>query len=188
MANSPANAHSLNDLLEFLTHASERGLMPVATAQALAVACRNVFGVLDATERAALPLGDLDGIIKRFTNKRAKEFSPSSLKEYGRRVHRAVELYQRWRESPADFSIKTRATNGSGKKERPTKPDPLPAASTQATDDALSAPMRDNSGYQTAFPIRPGQVVTVVNIPYDLSTAEAKRFARFVEMLALVEP
>ncbi len=187
MANSPENSHSLDDLLDFLTHASERGLMPAATSQALAVACRNVFGVLDATERAALPLDDLDGIIKRFTNKRAKEFSPSSLKEYGRRVHRAVELYQRWRESPADFSIKTRVTNGAAKKERPAKPEPL-VTTIQTSDDALPAPMRDNSGYQTAFPIRPGQVVTVGNIPYDLSAAEAKRFARFVEMLAPAEP
>ncbi len=106
-----ANSHSLNDLLAFLAHASERGLMPAATAQALAVACRNVFGVLSDEEREHLPLDDLDGIITRFSNKRAKDFNPSSLKTYGLRVRRAVEQLLRWEASPADFSVKTRSTS-----------------------------------------------------------------------------
>lgn len=185
-----ANTHSLDDLLDFLTHASERGLMPAATAQSLAVACRNVFGILDANERAAMPLDDLDGVIKRFTNKRAKEFNPSSLKEYGRRVHRAVELYLRWRDNPADFSIKTRSTNTARKKERPPSHEQsheaLVVGGSHAEED-LATPLHGSAGYRTAFPIRPGQVVTVMNIPYDLSAAEAKRFAQFVEMLAPAE-
>jgi hypothetical protein len=40
------NAYSVDDLLEFLDHAGDRGLMPAATAQALAVASRNVLGIL----------------------------------------------------------------------------------------------------------------------------------------------
>ena len=43
-------AYSVDDLLEFLDHAGDRGLMPAATAQALAVASRNVMGVLGEQE------------------------------------------------------------------------------------------------------------------------------------------
>ena len=49
-----ANAYSLEDLLEFLDHASDRGLIPTATARALAVAARNVMGVLTDEERRDL--------------------------------------------------------------------------------------------------------------------------------------
>ena len=110
------NDHTLDDLLDFLSRAAERGVMPTATAQALAVATRNVFSVLDEAERANLPLDDLDAVVRRFNNKRARDFNPSSLKEYGRRVHRAVAMYQRWKNDPANFAVKTRATSASTKR------------------------------------------------------------------------
>ena len=45
-----ANSYSADDLLEFLDHAGDKGLMPAATAQALAVATRNVMGILAEDE------------------------------------------------------------------------------------------------------------------------------------------
>ena len=178
------NTTSLDDLLEFLTHAGERGLMPAATAQALAVASRNVFGVLDDKERAALPTDDLDGVIKRFTNKRAKEFNPTSLKEYGNRVKRAVEMHARWREDPANFSVKTRATKTTRKRERSVASTTAPTVDHVDVDPIV--PKSAATGYQSAFPIRPGHVVTIGNIPYDLSKAEADRLSQFFRLLAPV--
>jgi hypothetical protein len=43
---------------------------------------------------------------------------------------------------------------------------------------------RNPGGYQTAFPVRPGQIVTISNIPDDLTRAEAERLAQFIQMLA----
>jgi hypothetical protein len=179
-----ATDYSVDDLLEFLTHASERGLMPAPTAQSLAVAVRNVFGVLGNDERSDLRNADIDGIVKRFTNKRAKEFNPNSLKEYGRRVHRAVELFLRWRENPADFAVKTRTTNGAKRKERNSRTAPL-ALAHETDDGELAHLPRDSGGYQSSFPIRQGRVVTISNLPIDLSVAEAERLAQFVRMLAV---
>lgn len=179
------SGHSSEDLLDFLTHASERGLMPAATAQALAVATRNVLSVLDDKERADLPLDDLDGIIRRFTNKRARDFNPASLKEYGRRVKRAVEMYLRWREDPANFSVKTRATAPSKKRERATQTKQAENTTTQLIAEEPSTRAAGNGqGYQSAFPVRPGQVVTIGNIPHDLTKAEAERLAQFIRLLA----
>ena len=177
-----ANGYSMDDLLEFLAHASDKGLMPAATATALGVASRNVLGMLDDSEREDIRNLDLDGVIKRFTNKRARDFSPTSLKEYGRRVRRAVDLFLSWRGDPANFTVKTRATN-SRKKDRPARSEPLLGLHEEG--DAPVTPAYDAGGYKSAFPIRPGTVVTVSNIPSDLTAAEAERLAKFVRMLAL---
>ena len=176
-----ANSYSADDLLGFLDHAGEKGLMPAATAQALAVATRNVLGILSDNEKADLSQLDLDAAIKRFTNKRARDFNPTSLKEYGRRIRRAVDLFLNWREDPANFTIKTRATAAPRKREKVSgngEPSAKDAPTEQVPDDVAGT-------YRSAIPIRPGLVVTLVNIPNDLTSAEAERIAGFVKMLAL---
>lgn len=175
-----ANEYSIADLVDFLSHAGDRGLMPVTTAQALAVAVRNVFSVLGEDEHTDIRNQDLDAVIKRFTNKRAKDFSPSSLKEYGRRVRRAVDLYHQWRENPADFAVKTRTStpkrDRSGESAPPTK---------QTPSQQQSVVTSTIGGYQSAFPVGPGRVITLLNVPEDLTAPEAERLAQFVRMLAV---
>ncbi len=182
---------SVEDILDFLNHAGERGLMPAATAQALSVATRNVFAVLDDTEKLKLPLDDLDAIIHRFNNKRARDFNPSSLKEYARRVRRAVDMYVQWKDDPANFTVKTRATSTARKRDqangRTTASTPPNVAETDresAGPSCYSATPGTTGGYSTAIPVRVGQVVTVSNIPLDLTVAEAERLAQFIRMLA----
>lgn len=175
---------SIDDLLDFLDHATTRGLMPAATAQALAVAVRNVFSVLDDQERNVLPLDDIDGIIHRFNNKRARDFNPTSLKDYGRRVKRAIELYLRWREDPANFTVPTRATSASRRRDRMNERLAEPPVAGVRPGEPNFSPLVTATGYQTALPVRPGHVVTISNIPHDLSAAEAERLAQFVRLLA----
>lgn len=183
-----ANGYSVADLLDFLTHASDKGLMPAATSMALAVASRNVLGVLDGDELDDVRRLDLDGVIKRFNNKRARDFNPSSLKEYGRRVRRAIELFLSWRENPANFTVKTRTTTTNARrKDNVSRPEP-PAAEPSKIGGPSVTPAQESGGYQSAIPIRPGTVVTVLNIPSDLTSAEAERLAAFVRMLAVEKP
>jgi hypothetical protein len=175
--------YSVEDLLDFLTHASERGLMPAATASSLGVAARNVLEVLDAEERGDLRNLDVDGVLRRFTKKRARDFSPGSLKVYGQRTRRAIEDFLRWRNDPANFSVKTRTT-AAGKKGKPKAGlDPLPLSINESNQPESQMP-RNPAGYQSAFPVRPGQIVTISNIPDDLTRAEAERLAQFIQMLA----
>jgi hypothetical protein len=180
---SMTNPYSVDDLLDFLDHAGDRGLLPVATAQALAVASRNVLGVLTEDEKQDLGRLDLDGVIKRFSNKRAKEINPRSLTEYGRRVHRAVELLRKWRDDPANFAIKTRTTAAARKKGRVAD---VGGATTGEAEYSWDWGRRAGT-YQSSLPIRPGLVITLANVPHDLTRAEAERIADFVRMLAVVE-
>jgi len=178
-----ANAYSLDDLLDFLDHASDRGLMPAATAQALAVASRNVLAVLSDQEKKDVSQQDLDAVIKRFNNKRAKDFSPSSLKEYGRRLHRAVGLFLKWRDDPANFTVKTRATTVARKKDRSSVAEDADSP-TSLIGSSSTLPTAPGT-YQSSIPVRPGAVVTLSNVPYDLTKAEAERLAEFVRLLAI---
>jgi len=176
-----ANAFSSDDLLDFLDHAGDRGLMPAATAQALAVATRNVLGVLSDQEKRDVGSQDIEGIIKRFMNKRAKDFNPSSLKEYGRRVQRAVALFLQWREDPANFSVKTRSTPATRKKEKAKGQSKAVSEPNEPAEDGNSRV----GSYNSSVPVRPGVVVTLANLPHDLTKAEAERLGSFVRMLAI---
>lgn len=171
--------YTLEDLLDFLNHAGDKGLMPAASAQALSVAARNVFGVLEVDEQKNLENLDLDAIVRRFNNKRAKDFSPNSLKEYGRRVRKAVELYLQWKNDPADFSVKTRAPRKSRKENQGDSYEP--DVSVLSTSILATRP----GAYQSSFPVGPGRVVTLSNVPEDLTSAEAEKLAQFVRMLAV---
>lgn len=175
------NTYSTDDLLEFLEHAADRGLMPAATARALAVASRNVLGILTDAERADLNQLDFDAVIKRFVNKRAKDFNPASLKEYGRRVRRAVELFLKWRADPSNFAVKTRASSTSRKKQGGTENGELATKDLQVE----TIPAQPQGTYQSSLPVRPGLIVTLSNVPYDLTSAEAERLASFIKMLAV---
>lgn len=181
------NAYSMDNLLEFLDHAANRGLIPATTAQALAVACRSVLAILTEDEKADLSRLDIEAVNKRFANRRAKDFNPASLREYGRRVKRAVDLFLRWREDPANFTIKTRATGNSRKKQGASE-NGGPAGQEVRVDTIpaqLAGPYPSSGTYQSSFPVRPGLVVTLHNVPNDLTGAEADRLASFIRMLAV---
>lgn len=48
---------------------------------------------------------------------------------------------------------------------------------------AQSSP--DEDSFETTVPVRQGQLVTISNVPKDLTAAEAIRLAEFVKMLAV---
>lgn len=181
------NTYSADDLLTFLDHAAKRGLMPTATAQAMAVASRNVLGVLTDDEKKDLSQVSIEDAVKRFTNKRARDFNPSSLKVYGQRAHRATRLFLDWRKDPANFTVKTRSTR------RPTRPqndtyndhDFQPVAINVQAPTATAVPAQAEGTYQSSLPVRPGVVVTLINIPIDLTATEAERLADFIKLLAV---
>lgn len=190
-----ADGYTTTDLLDFLEHAAARGLMPAATAQAMAVACRTVFGILSDEEQADVRRLDLDTVTRRFHNKRARDFSPGSLRDYTSRLRRAVALFLAWREDPANFRAPTRASKGT-RRQKPVSSPSAPVFTDTDTTQSLTAASagaasvsatvsRLRPGYQTAVPLRAGHIVTLTNIPEDLSVAEAERLAQFVRMLAV---
>jgi hypothetical protein len=179
----PTNTeYSLAELFAFLDHAADRGLMATATAKALAVASRRVFAVLSDDEQHDLRVVDLDSVVKRFTNKNAKDFTPQSLRVYGQRATKAIDQFFTWRNDPAGFSVKTRSTVASRRRTSPADPASLmqPAGAPATVAGAYG-------GFESSVPIRQGRVVTISNLPADLTKAEADRLAEFIKMLAVAD-
>lgn len=170
-------------LLAFLDAAAARGSLPRATAAALTVASRRVMEVLTARERANLLNVEPAVIVNRFNNKFADRFSAGSLKEYGRRFERALELFKQWNASPSNFSVPMRLTKQARQRQAALEP----TQEITRVSDAGSAPAAPAgaASFHSSFPVRPGTVVTVLNIPADLTTAEADRLAQFIRMLAV---
>ncbi|HEY0777676.1 MAG TPA: hypothetical protein VGD56_06890 [Gemmatirosa sp.] len=179
---------AFDELLAFLDYAADKGLMPAATATALAVATRNVVEVLGADERGDVRQLDLDVVVRRFQTKRARDFSADTLKEYGRRFRRAVELFTAWREDPANFRVKTRATapnrtkSGATSVVREESPS-RPAPTTSQPDEPVPLAPTTAGTYQMVVPLGRDRFVTLANVPPDLTTAEAERLAAFVRLL-----
>jgi hypothetical protein len=176
-----ATEYSADELLRFLDHTAEKGLMPAATATALQVAARTVFAILTDQERSDVRNLDLDAVTRRFENKRARDFTPGSLKTYGSRFRRAVAEFITWRDDPGNFRPKTRLTAASrARRSAPDVEHHVEDLTETSRPPASSVP----GNYQTAFPLRSGTVVTLFNLPEDLTPAEAKRLSDFITMLA----
>ncbi|MCC6317901.1 MAG: hypothetical protein IT361_09440 [Gemmatimonadaceae bacterium] len=177
-----AHEYSVDDLIDFLEYAGDCGLLPATTAQTLTAAARTVLGVLDDDERQHLDQQDLDVVVDRFTEQRGKDFYPSSIREYARRVHRAVGLFRRWREDPDGFGAQGRASSGARRRERAGD---AGAPFVDADDPAAACRTPRPGRYHSALAVRPGVVVTLSNVPCDLTGEEAERLATFVRMLVV---
>ena len=142
-----------------------------------------MFGVLESGERNDLRTLELAPVVKRFHNKRAHDFTPQSLKEYERRVNRAVKLYLEWKADPSTFKVAIRSTQSA---RRRTKVPLLDEPSDPPPISGFESPFQPIPGtYQTSVPLGPGRIVTIANLPMDLTKAEADRLVKFVQMLAL---
>jgi hypothetical protein len=95
-----------------------------------------------------------------------------------------VDDFLRWRDNPASYTPQQRVSSANkGKKKRDTEFDSSRAQVN--SEDPMEQPAPNDPGsYQSAFPVRPGWVVTIVNLPHDLSKSEADRLAQFIRMLA----
>jgi len=70
------------DLVDHWTWAAEKGLMNSNTASSLRAACPQVLGALEDWEEVEIQNLDVEDVIHRFNNMRAKDFTPGSLNTY----------------------------------------------------------------------------------------------------------
>src|SRR5947207_1883583 len=63
-------------LLHHWRWAAEKGLMNTNTAGGIRAACAQVIGVLDEQEQADVTQLDVEAVLKRFENLKAKDFKP----------------------------------------------------------------------------------------------------------------
>ena len=173
-------------LVEHWNWAAERGVMNSHSAHALRAACTNVLSVLDNWQEIDVSGINVDDVVQRFKNKRARDFSPSSLDAYERRFRNAVVSFLAFAKNPSGWKPKARSerapakSSGKGydKKTRKTSVEIM----NPADEPADSTPSRGLIDYP--FPLRDRQVARLL-LPRDITVAEVKRIYGFMLALAV---
>src|SRR3989442_10203866 len=90
-------------LLHHWRWAAEKGLMNRNTANGVRSACAQVIGILDEKESADVTQIDVEAILKRFENLKAKEFKPAVLDTYKNRFRQAVASFRTYVKDPGTW-------------------------------------------------------------------------------------
>jgi hypothetical protein len=179
--------YSANALANFLEYAADKGLLKRATARSRKIASMKILEALDEDDKKDLREINIDDAFNRFQNLASSSLKPESLAVYKSRFTSALNDFLRWNENPATFRSSTVArsartaegiggnvkrAHGGGIKEKK-------FGGHTKTDH--------HTGLIFPVPIREGVVVSIANIPSDLTKEEATKIAAVVHALAASE-
>lgn len=167
-------------LVEFLSFASEKGIVNGNTAGALRAASREVLSAVEPDGWEALDLRtiDRDDFVTRFERLRLGKYKPERLLVYKSRFRNAVQMYLQYLENPSGWRYKAERPAALRKKANPSTTPETAAAEQQSGSVRAST-------IDYPFPLRPGHVVYLNKLPVDLTRSEAKRLAGFIDSLAV---
>jgi hypothetical protein len=172
----------------FLDWAEKKGELPASTVQNWRGASIKVLEIEDDWGDVNVVDFDLDEHLRRFETLRRAAYTTGSMAAYKSRARTGIEAYRAWESGSSDWKPKnagaTRVRLKAGSKK--------PGSPTSVTLTPAEVPKSGVSGYiphhsaliEYPFPLRPG-VRALLALPEDLTEAEAKRLAKFVETLAV---
>jgi hypothetical protein len=189
-------AQTTAGISSFLAFLSDKGLVPQGASSAMRTACDRVFSALSVEEQQNLAGVDVDAAVRRFINKNPGALSPASANVYRSRVHRALEMLQRYNSDPAGFKPEQ-----SKKQTAPTPNDAKPAKNGGSkTQRRQAGNMKSSDGGDAAFtstspsvvtgsvtltlPLRVDFVAQFI-VPRDLTSKEAKRLGAYFATVAI---
>jgi len=173
------NDTSGKSFIRFWDYVSNRGLMKVNTARSLAASARQVLSVEKNWEEIDISALDVEDLIERFKNLRARDYKPETLNVYGRRFRRALGLYLEYLDDPTDW--KPLAQRGGGRElDKGTEGGRIKVGS------AVDSGFVDSSSRLMSypFPLRDDCVVQL-RLPVDLSAKDVARLTSFLKALEM---
>jgi hypothetical protein len=168
-------------LVDFWKWAGDKGLVNENTANARSTACNKVLGVVEGWEKLDVSALDTDDVLRRFMNKRAKDFTPGSLNSYKSRFLQALEEFMKYTKSPETWKPSTESRTVTAKKDKPAAkngngtPTPEPVVETQHPGRVGLV--------EYPFPLREGRFA-YLKLPADLKMADVKRLTTYLNALA----
>lgn len=167
-------------LIEHWDWAAKKGLMNKNSAGSLRAACTQVLSAVDGSASIDIDDLDIDDAITRFNNLKARNFTPKTVKEYGKRFERAVHSFRSYISDPSGW--KPSSSPKSGRKKPQNEPTlqektevtTIPTGGLDTTPDLISYP----------FPLRPDRIAHL-NLPNDLTADEVQRLNKFMEALVV---
>jgi hypothetical protein len=187
--------YSLDALNRFLDYALEKGLLKPETAKSRKTAVNKILEKIPSEQRDDVRKVDLDLEAEHFANRQGAGYIPSSLQTYKSRAKTALADFEAYVDNPMTFrpagasNGKAQSKTSSGQAQRKSQQKSKQEKLTAETDESDSGG-RSSDGRQAPegltfpVPIRPGLIVQLKGVPFDLTTAEAEKIAQVVKALA----
>jgi hypothetical protein len=180
--------YSFEAMLEFMEYAGDKGLIKLATTRAYRSAGAKVSEDLTEQEAADVRQIDPDVVFQRYVNRNKVQVKPKTLGEYKQRMTRMVREFVHWREDPTAYKPRGASSTSGSKPARSSKSVAKGKRGVQSTEPESAAPeVRSEPVTMLAlnlpYPLRPDFLATV-QVPRDMTSAEAARLAAFVRTLA----
>lgn len=189
--------YSLDALNMFLDYALEKGLLKPETAKSRKTAVNKILEKITDEQKADVRTVNLDREADHFANRQGAGYIPSSLQTYKSRAKTALADFEAYVDSPMHFKPsggtngKAQSKPGSAQAVRKVKQNKSPQQREVGSGDAQreqsvgdERPAPDSKTLTFPVPIRPGLIVQLHGIPFDLTTAEAEKIAQVVKALA----
>ncbi len=186
--------YSLDALNRFLDYALEKGLLKSETAKSRKTAVNKILEKITDEQRSDVRKVDLELEADHFANRQGAGYIATSLQTYKSRAKTALADFETYVDNPMHF----RPSGGNGKVQgksaagtqttrkarqgKPTANAPSDQMGNQRTDERLGA--NDRQTLTFPVPIRPGLIVQLSGIPFDLTVGEAEKIAQVVKALA----
>lgn len=180
-----AGQRSLNKFLEFLDYVKDKGLIKGSTAAGRRSAAEKVFvPILGEQEREDVTSVDLDDVMNRFNNLEGKNYTPGSLYTYQSRLKSALDDFELYVSNPLGFRSGTQSRERRVK----TKDDERPSQESKTVGQPDTGVSRHSAGALSSsimpIQLRQDLVIHIQGLPFDLTSAEAKKLANVILALA----
>jgi hypothetical protein len=171
-------------LVRFLDTAGSQGLLNSNTLSGWRAAVARILE--DVTDDVDVRTIDVVTAIKRYHNKQPGVLKGNSLKEYERRLTRALADFAVFTDDPTKYAGRGRgpseAGNSNAKGDKAGKRRPQVSARTPMSPAPAATPSAV-VGLSLEFPIRPDFLASII-VPRDMKVHEARRLASFIMTLA----
>lgn len=170
-------------LLAFLDYLARKGLMKKATVSARKAAAGKVLAILEPHESQDITAIDVDDLFSRFSRLEGGDYTPGSLTTYKSRLSSAIDDFRSYQENPMSFrpSVNSRSSKSVNRKSVA----PVSLAEKNSASNKFEHTIPPQTSVTILpIPIRSDLTVQIQGLPFDLTSAEAKKIANVV--LAMV--
>jgi len=172
---------------EFIDFAGKKGLIKQSKANNWRASASQVLAILDPNEKNDLRGLNIDQLFERFANLKATAVTSGSLKVYKSRFRGAFANFISWAEDPTNYKPLGRS-NTTKKANAAKKQKIVNVEQKSTTENNIESPINRTVKSDTfilPIPISGGRIITVTNLPYELSIDDAKRISAMIQALAI---
>jgi hypothetical protein len=168
-------------LVDHWKWAADKGLMNDNTAASIGAATRQVLSVVDDWKTLDVRALDVEDVLRRFQNKRSKDFMPRSLTTYRARFVQAVRLFLSYLDDPGAW----KPGGASGRAATRSKKQATKSPDARLPVDRESVPVPRMSGLvEYPFPLREGRFA-YLRLPVDLTATDVQRLTKYLNTLVM---